>query len=352
MRWPSPRTAVAALGAWAVCGLTAAAAQATVAELAFVSLREGDAHIFLRDSTGREHRLTQGRTVNLQPSLAADGRVAFVVLQDGRSSIFVADRPGDAPRRLSMEPLSQFAPSWSPDGRHLAYFVGDPGSATLAVRVMDMVSGAVLSIEAPGPSLGPARPEWSADGQVLMFLGANAQRRNQVWVMSRDGSGLREVSSKFAARGAQWASLAPDGRRVAWVADLRGRTPVVVTDLSTGESRDLMAHLDHAAAESPRWSPDGQWIAFASNAIGTAPGGPNEVCVMKADGSATSNLSRHAAEDFDPRWTPDGRHLVFASLRSGTSLLYRVPLDGGEAEPLARHASHDMDHITRPASAR
>lgn len=351
MRKPSPRR----WAAWAavLClGSAVGAAQAAVADLAFVSLRDGDAHIFLRGSDGSERRLTQGRTVNLQPSLSADGRVAFVNLRDGRSSIFVTDAAGDTPRRLSMEPLDQTAPSWSPDGRLLAYFAGQAGSANLAMRVVDVAAGTVVSVAAPGPGLGPARPEWSADGRTLMFLGANAQGRNQVWVMSRDGTGLRDVSSRFAARGAAWASLSPDGRRVAWVADLRGRTPVVVTDLSTGESRDLMAHLDHAAAESPRWSPDGQWIAFASNGIGPALGGPNEIYVMKADGSAPANLSQHAAEDFDPRWTPDGQHLVFASLRGGTSLLYRVPVGGGDAVPLARHASHDMDHVTRPAPAR
>lgn len=327
-------------------------AAAATTDLAFVSLRAGDAHIFVRDAEGKEHQLTQGHTVNLQPSLSADGRVAFVTMQDGRSSIFVVDRPGAAPRRLQAEGLAQSAPSWSPDGRFLAYYAGDPGSSTLSVRVHDMTAGTSVTVPAPGGALGPARAEWSADGKTLMFIGANAKRRSQVWIMGRDGEGLKDISSAFAERGAMWASLSPDGRRVAWVANLRQRRPVVVTDIASGESRDLMANLDPVATEAPRWSPDGQRIALATNVLGQTPGGPNDVCVMRADGSGLINLSRHAGEDFDPRWTTDGKHIVFASLRSGTSLLYAVPADGGDAAPLAMHASHDMDHITRPALPR
>jgi TolB protein len=73
--------------------------------------------------------------------------------------------------------------------------------------------------------------------------------------------------------------------------------------------------------------------------------------VIDADGSNLRNLSRHPAEDFDPKWTADGRSVVFASLRTGTSLLYEVSLDDGVTKPVSVHASHDMDHVTRPMTA-
>lgn len=333
----------------ALCAEGLAVAQGAPAELAYVSLRAGDAHVFVRDADGAEHRVTQGRSVNLQPSLAADGRVAFVTLGDGRSTIHVLDRVGGVPRRLTTDERNETAPAWSPDASAIAFYSADPVTGRAELRIVELASGRTLNIAAPGASLGPARPDWSADGQRLLFIGADAKGRNQVWVVGRDGIGLRDVSSGFAARGAGWASLSPDGRRVAWVADLRGRTPVVVTDLATGESRDLMAGDERAAAEAPRWSPDGQRITFAANGDELS-GLRNDIHVINADGSDRLNLSRHAAEDFDPRWTADGRRVVFASLRTGTSLLYEVPALGGPTRALAIHPSHDMDHVSRPVA--
>lgn len=344
----SPRPLRSAI-ALTMCAGGLAAAQSAPAELAFVSLRAGDAHVFVRDADGTEHRYTQGRSINLQPSLAADGRVAFVTLRDGRSTVHIVDRPGGSPRRLTSGERTETAPAWSPDGSAIAFYSADLATGRAELHIVEPDSGRTLVVQTPGSSLGPSRPDWSADGRRLLFIGADAKGRNQAWVVGRDGSGLRDVSSAFAARGAAWASLSPDGQRVAWVADLRGRTPLVVTDLATGQARDLLADDERAAVEAPRWSPDGQRIAFAANGDELS-GGRNDVHVINADGSGRINLSRHPGEDFDPRWTPDGRRVIFASLRTGTSLLYEVAALGGPTRALATHASHDMDHVTRPVA--
>lgn len=354
MRTPALHTACL-LGAAALLSVSPAALAAAAAktDVAFVSLRAGDAHIFVRDADGKEHQLTQGRTVNLQPTLSSAGKVAFVRLHDGRSSVYVADDPASPARKLTPADSGtvETAPSWAPDGSAIAYFSLEPATGAKRLMIQDLRANTLLSVPAPGDSLGPARPDWSADGQTIAFIGTDGDRRHQVWILSRNGQNLREVSSKTSRRGAAFFSLSPDGRSVAWIARERGRLPLMVTDLDSGETRDVLAPHGGLSAEAPRWSPDGQWIAFAGS--GLNPSDPRtEVFVVKADGSGLTNVSAHAGDDFDPRWTPEGRHIVFASLRSGTSLLYEVPIAGGETRSLAQHASHDMDHITRPALPR
>lgn len=317
------------------------------ASVAFVSIRTGDPQIWVRDSAGQERMLTQGKGLYTQPSLARDGRLAYVGREAGRPIILLLNSDGSEQRRLTEDSVAELAPSWSPDGKHLAYFALNLASGAMELRIRELAGNSVLRLSGAGKSMGPAAPVWSADGQRLAFVGADAGGRNQVWVLQSDGTGLREISSKAAPRGAAWADLSPDGERVVWAADLREKgMHIMLTELGSGETKDLSPGLV-TGNESPRWSPDGRLIVFAS-ARDDKAGSRSDIFVMNADGSEVRNLTRHAAEDFDPRWSSDGRRIVFASLRSGTSLLYEVDLLTGQTRALAQHGSHDMDHSVRP----
>jgi TolB protein len=134
-----------------------------------------------------------------------------------------------------------------------------------------------------------------------------------------------------------------------WSADMREKaTHIVVTSLDTGTSQDLTPDA-RSSHESPRWSPNGQHIVFAS-ARDDPTGARTNIFVMNTDGSQLRNLSRNSAENFDPKWSADGSRIVFVSLRTGTSLLYEVGLADGVTRALGQHLSHDMDHTTRPVA--
>lgn len=342
-----------ALGLLLVLGGAAAWSPATAAgipELAFVSLRHGDAHIFVRDADGQERQVTGGNTINTQPSLAADGRLAYVSMLDGRPVVYLEPALGQKPQRLTNDAnRAEMAPAWSPDGRHVAFYTLDLRLGSSELRIVDLATRDEVRVPAPGKGLGPSRPEWSADGSQLVFLGANADGRSHIWAVQRDGAKLRNLSLSASKRGGAWPSLSPDGSQVVWSADMRGRLALMVTRLDDGQSVELAPGLE-AGHESTRWSPDGKRLVTASRR-GTPMAARNDIYVMNADGSNARNLSNHPGEDFDPRWTPDGRRIVFASLRTGTSLLYEVEADGGTVRHLATHASHDMDHITRLPAA-
>lgn len=328
-------------------GIAAALATPASPSVAYVSLRDGDPQIWVRDSAGQEQALTRGKAVYAQPALARDGRLAFVAREAGRPVVYTMNGDGSAQQRVSSGADAEMAPSWSPDGRSLAFYAMDLQSGASVLRVVDLHSRATQTINSPGKSMGPAAASWSADGKRLCFLAQDAKGRNQAFVVQQDGSGLKELSSKFAPRGAAWAEISPDGKKVVWVADLREkRSHLIVTEVDSGQSQDLTADVT-ASHESPRWSADSQYIAFSSTRDDPA-GTRTDVYTMKFDGSELRNLSRHPAEDFDPKWSSDGRHIIFASLRSGTSLLYQVDLQGSKTEALAQHGSHDMDHSVRP----
>lgn len=107
-----------------------------------------------------------------------------------------------------------------------------------------------------------------------------------------------------------------------WVVDRAGGMARRVTSFAGG-------------AGNPKFSPDGQTIAFTA-----AYGGNNDVYVVPAAGGEPKRLTWHPGADTVQGWTPDGRSVMFASTRatwapSGAARFWTVPVTGGVEEPMA-----------------
>ncbi len=134
------------------------------------------------------------------------------------------------------------------------------------------------------------------------------------------------VAAQAPTRFVRYAHVANDGRIAftyaddIWLADANGANP-----------RRLTAHV--ARDISPRFSPDGQWIAFTSNRSGN-----NDVYVIPAAGGEPRQLTYHSGDDQALYFTPDGTAIVMTSARGPLawgSPLYRLPLDGTVPTPMA-----------------
>ena len=87
--------------------------------------------------------------------------------------------------------------------------------------------------------------------------------------------------------------------------------------------------VNKARDQFPRFSPDGQWIAFSSNREGNY-----DVYVVPAAGGEPRQLTFHTADDNVVGWTPDGKKIIFSSTRGNgafpsVATLWEVPVDGG-----------------------
>lgn len=321
-------------------------------ELAFVSLRGGEAQVFMRDAQGKIQPVTGGTDFSTQPAWSSLGRFAFARKTGNAACVFIQDSPLGAARRVSEgEGWMEHAPSWSPDGTQLAYFAQPLAGGAQELRLFDLVSERTITLFKAAHGMGPAPVSWSADGRRLIVIAANDDPTPHLWLLAPDGAAPpRNVSAALVPRGAHSAQIAPDGRTVAWTAALATRAPLMLTDLDSLETRDLTPR-GIALTDSPRWAPDGQRLVFAARVL-HAHGDNSEILVIDtqaADRKAEPlNLSSHESDDFDPRWSADGQSVVFASLRTGTSLLFEVDASGGVTRPVSVHASHDMAHAMRP----
>jgi dipeptidyl aminopeptidase/acylaminoacyl peptidase len=85
----------------------------------------------------------------------------------------------------------------------------------------------------------------------------------------------------------------------------------------------------------PHVSPDGQWVAFVvTNVDLEANKNPSHIWLIPAGGGEPRQLTRGEGSDSRPRWSPDGQSIAFVSSRAGKSQVWIIPVAGGEAHSL------------------
>jgi dipeptidyl aminopeptidase/acylaminoacyl peptidase len=107
-----------------------------------------------------------------------------------------------------------------------------------------------------------------------------------------------------------------------------------VSDADGANERQITA-IARANTGTPRWSPDGQTIAFDSNAHGNY-----DIYVVSAGGGTPTQLTFEPTDDHVPSFSRDGRFVYFSSRRSGTFEIWKVPMSGGDAERVTRNGGY------------
>jgi eukaryotic-like serine/threonine-protein kinase len=262
---------------------------------------------WLRDSgepkpAARLEPLTTVPGIEASPTFSPDGRqfaYAFDperLKEDGRPDfdLWVRLVGGPDARRLTSDDTDDLAPSWSPDGRWIAYLRGQV-SETPAVYLVSPLGGVprpVTSIRAARIETGWLRGApasqitWTPDSRAVIFARAEEGGDSGGLQLARiDGSGSRALTSSSLPVVHRDPALSPDGRRLAYSA---------------------CAGVSYA---------------------------PCDVYVLDLDADQTPQpparrLTQHDLTIVGLAWTRDGEDLVFGGARIDLIRLWRVPADG------------------------
>ena len=242
-------------------------------------------------------------------------RLSYVLKNAGKFQLMISDSDGQNPREAlsSSEPI--ISPSWSPDGKRVAYVSFESKKPVIYVHELATGKRIILSNEKGNNSA----PSWSPDGSKLA-VSLSRDNNTQIYVINADGSGLRRISRSSAID--TEPQFSADGKSIFFTSD-RGGSPQIYKMGSEGENNGSATRVTfkHAYATSPRLSPDGKYLAYIARSGGF------RLQLMDLRSGEVSALTE---TNFDetPTFAANGKFLLYATRVNGRPVLAAVSVDG------------------------
>ena len=211
------------------------------------------------------------------PRLSPDGRRVAMHVGEQESQVWLHDLSREALTRLTFEGNRNNNPSWTPDGKRIAFTSNKEGPSNIFWQLADGTGGLERLTTSEYPNFAIS---WSPDGQLLAFVELNPTTGYDIWIL-RLGDPSRSSEQAPSASSGQ-------GRKA---------EPFLKTPFNEGV---------------PRFSPDGRWLADVSNESGRY-----EIYVQPYPGPGGKwQISTEGGNE--PLWNPNGRELFY---RSGDKMM-------------------------------
>ena len=172
--------------------------------------------------------------------------------QDGRNiDLWVQDPARDATTRLTFDPALDTTPAWSPDGKQLIY----SSNRSLDFRLYKKNADGSGSDEEIANGNGRAFNvlDWSRDGKYIL-----ARRSNELWYLALPARELQPLVRGWLIGSAQFS---PDGRWVAYASNESGSMEIYVTPFPGGNGK---WQVSNGGGQEPRWRKDGKELFYMS----------------------------------------------------------------------------------------
>jgi TolB protein len=245
-------------------------------------------------------------------------KIAYVsVAQNGRSQNFrliKADADGERAQMVLESPEPILSPTWSPDGKQLAYVSFEGRRPGIYRQVIATGEREKLTSY---PGLNSA-PSWSPDGRRIAMV-LSKDDNPEIYVLDLGTRQLTRLTQHFSID--TEPAWMPDGRSIVFTSDRGGRPHIYQIDVQTRELKRLT--FEGAYNARPRPMPDGSGIVYVHRAVA---GGPFHIALQNLERNTVKVLTETSFDE-SPSVAPNGSMIIYATQRMAKGILAVVSVD-------------------------
>jgi TolB protein len=210
--------------------------------------------------------------------------------------MFIINADGTGLVPLPNVPGGDFDPSWSPDGKRIA-FTSLRNGGVPGIFIINLDDNSITSL-VENESRAISQPAWSPDGKWIAYVNSD----NLIWVMDVNGENRRNLvigGEDFVVNGPSWS---PDGSTVIYTrsqySDPSGATTLMAVPVKDIASKAVEIPNSSLVLDVS-YSFDGYWLLFT-----TWFSGNHEIAIMRANGVDRHPIWTDTSYEFDPAWRP------------------------------------------------
>lgn len=241
----------------------------------------------------------------------------------GNGEIYVADFDGHNPQAVTHDNAIVAAPTWVPGRLGLFYTSYQPGNPDIFYHNLATGDRRIVAKFSGLNTSAAISPDGTRMAMILSKSGSP-----DVWVCNVDGTNLKQLTATPEDESSPCWS--PDGQWICFATKLHERRVLAKVPAGGGAVQRIPTSGVSNPTE-PDYSPDGKWIAFTSQM------GDFNICVVPAGGGTATVL----VSGEDPSWSPNSRTLVFTRRPGGHYALSVLDAMTKQVKDIGRISGND-----------
>jgi TolB protein len=240
-------------------------------------------------------------------------RLAYVTKRGSAFTLWIADADGENAQPALNSPEPIISPSWSPNGKQLAYVSFETRKPVVYVHDVSSGKRRVLA-NFKGSNSAPA---WSPDGHTLAVT-LSRDGGSQIFLIPASGGEPQRLTQSSSID--TEPTFSPDGSAIYFVSDRGGSPQIYRTPARGGPVQRVTFSGNYNI--SPHLSPDGRWMTYVART-----GGQFKVQLMDLQTEQVTSVTPTVADE-RPSFAPNSRLIVYATQIQGREALMTTTLDG------------------------